>query len=84
MNKIFLIGGATCSFNFGSRLTAIEGIVDGKSSSRVSRPPTPPNQDSTVVGLLARGLCCRSYYFRGDINFRQDDIDIHVLGIMER
>ena len=50
MNKIFLIGGATCSFNFGSRLTAIEGIVDGKSSNRVSRPPTPPNQDSTVMG----------------------------------
>jgi hypothetical protein len=42
MNNIFLIGGATFSFIFGSRLTAIEGIVDGKSSSRVSRPPTPP------------------------------------------
>ena len=53
MNKIFLIGDATFGFNFGSRLTAIEGIVDGKSSSRVSRPPTPPtppNPDSTVMG----------------------------------
>jgi hypothetical protein len=60
MNKIFLIGGATFSFNFGCRSRAIEGIVDWKSSSRISRPPTPPNPDSTVVGLLARGLCCRS------------------------
>ena len=64
MNKIFLIAGATFSFNFGSHLTAIEGIVDGSPAAWLAglrRPQIRTRQllaywqEDYVVGVITSG-----------------------------